>query len=241
MENVYESFEKMTIFMKKFPKWTHWTDENLNKCLELYETGYLYVLSERDNEGRRIIMCNNIVDSNRFDADDVSRLFNLISASLQFEEETQIAGIVFIGEFSKNISMSYFTMFPLKSIYEQISAIRHAPLRVKKIYLIGLPSFATQIINFIKRHLSDKIRKRVFIENNISDAAEIVDKSLLPLEYGGKIPRSEMIQNYKKNLLFTVDKINATLKKYDIDWAKVECKEQQVSESVGSFRKLEID
>lgn len=48
------------------------------------------------------------------------------------------------------------------------------------------------ISNFIISHMSEKLKKRTHFYSSF-DEFNYVDKNLLPKEYGGKIPVSDMI------------------------------------------------
>ena len=117
-------------------------------------------------------------------------------------------------------------------------------------------------VDFALSQMSEKMRKRVFLYKKVDDIKNIIDKDLLPLEYGGKIPMSEMISAFQKELeekrdiLLTNDEMELKLDLYPRairegstralksnidtfeDWSgmKKECYGVQ-----GSFRKLEID
>lgn len=134
MDKAYESFEKTVIFTKHNVNWCDWTGENLKRALDLYDSGFMTIMKERDDEGRRIILCNNTLDANRFDADDIFRLSALLFTFLYLDVETQISGLIFIVD-CRNVPMSYFAMLPLKSLYELAVQLKHTPNRIKGRYI----------------------------------------------------------------------------------------------------------
>lgn len=98
-------------------------------------------------------------------------------------------------------------------------------------------------------------RKRLFLHSKIEDMKNSFDLDLFPLEYGGKIPIAEMVEEFKKELeetselLKTYDQVmvNHALLLKDTrgdrgevsgDWSDID---KDCFGVQGSFRKLEID
>ena len=81
------------------------------------------------------------------------------------------------------------------------------------------------------------------MHDNFTELSKHVDVQVLPKEYGGKIPLSEMIADYKqklqinRELILSNDKMDIIIPE-TMDWFKNENAEAGVS---GSFRKMEID
>lgn len=55
MDRVFHTFEGCVLATKKYPKWFEFADSDYEKMMELYRTGYIYPLAERDDQGRRLI------------------------------------------------------------------------------------------------------------------------------------------------------------------------------------------
>jgi hypothetical protein len=55
MDKVFKTFENCILAQKKYAKWFDWKEPDFEKMMELYRTGYIYPLAERDEEGRKII------------------------------------------------------------------------------------------------------------------------------------------------------------------------------------------
>jgi hypothetical protein len=61
--------------------------------MELYRTGYIFPLTERDEEGKKIVFIQlKRLNPEYFTSADAIRLSAVITAALLEEEETQIAG-----------------------------------------------------------------------------------------------------------------------------------------------------
>lgn len=117
-------------------------------------------------------------------------------------------------------------------------------------------------VDFALRSMSEKMRRRVFLHKKVEDVKTVIDTNILPAEYGGKVPMSEMISLFKKqleanhNLQMSHDEMCVKLELYpkqirdgsirslkkNIEDYSDQYDDQNDSFSVqGSFRRLEID
>lgn len=55
MDRVFNTFENYILAQKKYAKWFDFKDDDFDKMMELYRTGYIYPLAKRDEEGRKLI------------------------------------------------------------------------------------------------------------------------------------------------------------------------------------------
>lgn len=128
---------------------------------------------------------------------------------------------------------------------------------------IPIPSMKF-LLDFGLALMTEKLRKRVMFHSKFDDP-KAVDKSLLPLEYGGTIPMRDMIEMFKKeladkrDLLISHDEMKVKLELYPeavrigsirslkipLDSSPEAFEQKQdmfgMSGLPGSFRKLEID
>lgn len=225
--------------MRNHHDWFDFTGDRLQRATDIYNSGYLKVMKERDSEGRRVLVCNNDLDMGEFDADDVFRLHCMVIMLLSFvEEKTQLCGAVYIDLFT-GISMKYMLMYPLKSIYEFTVQLKMTPIRMKQICLVGLPSFATQVLHIIKLALSDVMSKRFQVFDEISQLWNVVEQNVMTKDYGGMSDEQEVIEDFRKIIDERLDEIREFLD-FEMDLAMAGALKNN-HENVGSFRKLEID
>lgn len=55
MDKVFNTFENCILAQKKYSRWFDFKEEDFDKMMELYRTGYVYPLAERDEDGRKLI------------------------------------------------------------------------------------------------------------------------------------------------------------------------------------------
>lgn len=241
MDKVYESIEKSLIFFKTHKNWTDFSPENLKRALMIYETGNIIVTKERDSEGRRAVIFTYRGSDLDFTSDEAFLLYDLVLATLLYEEESQISGINIISD-PQGISMSYVSRFSLKDFYEFAVASKALPFRLKNILVVGMPVVISQIMNIGKSALSEKVQKRFQVLKSNTELANYMDVKILPKEYGGNYTVEELVDDFRPKMMETAEYLVDFFSKIDIDLTKaLNYKEKEGLEMSGSFRKLEID
>lgn len=144
--------ETFLIRSQMFPQWfkrvSIFDDEQIN---ELYSTGYIFPLLERDSNGARVIFVQaSKLNTTKFTLNDILKIFNFVIFTLLEEEETQIAGFVYILD-QKDISMDYILLFSLLSVRKYLDCVQNAiPARQKCGVWTNLPNFAVRLAEFLK-------------------------------------------------------------------------------------------
>lgn len=224
MESAFESFEKFFIFRKKYEKWCNLDEEALKRLWELYDLGFAYPLMDRDDEGKRIIFVQaRKLDTERFTSTDAIRLLGLIVMTLMEEEETQIAGISTISDYT-DVGFCYFNLFSIKDIKDFADCAKNASVgREKENYFVNLPSFAAFLFEIGRKALNEKLRQRLMTARNMDHLKTYIDSGLLPLEHGGFVAESEMLDDFRRIYLcheMSVREISECV----IDWEVAENK-----------------
>lgn len=243
MSDALQVFEKSFLAKKRFP---HIYDQGVEgdvRAWKLFDSGCFVPLSGRDEGGRKVILMRiKLIDTDLYSTDDVVRLLTYLNLILLEEEETQIAGVVFIVDQSEIGLKHVLTPVEIRDFMDIVRS--SGSVRQKGNYIVNLPSFANIMVELIKMAMNEKLRKRVFVVKKTENLVNYFDKNFLPKEYGGIKPAAEMISEFKnfqdqKRELFQeiMDSFN------DIPWNKVpdEKLRNRDTETVGSFRKLEVD
>jgi hypothetical protein len=232
----FAMFEKFLMSSQIYKKWFRNLSIDDPRMCELYDSNCIVPLNKRDEDGARIILFQaSKINTKKFTFDDMAKLSSIIVLTLLEEEETQIAGFVYIFD-HKDISMDFISLFSLTDFKNHTQCILNAfPCRQKKVIIINSPSIAVTLIEFAKSLVSEKLKKRIFCYKGTENLHNHIDKRILPKEYGGEgNPVEDMKNEFKKMIKLQADQI----KKYDEQEIRVISKE---AEYTGSFRKLEID
>lgn len=242
MDQAVHVLENHLIFRHKHFEWFDLSDEKIKKMRELFSSGYIYPLVERDSDGRRIILVNHgRLDTNKFTTEDAFHLYFTVLFTLLQEEETQIAGVSTICCYD-DVTIKYISMFSLTVIANVVKFLKNScPCRVKAFYLVDLPTFAVFLINSMKALMTEKLKNRVILIKSMSDLTQFVDKSLLPKELGGgKFTEAEMMEKFLKIFEINFSQLWQT-NEFEIDLDRLSNLDEHQQETVGSFRRLEID
>lgn len=238
MDRVFDSFEKMLIFIKHHEDWFTFTGEKLQRVLDLYKTGFLLVMKNPFSLGLRTILINHDIDITKFNSDDLFRLYCLVVTILSHDMQAQVCGLNVVVDF-RGVTMSYLTFLPLKAFFEFLSPIKSVPMRYKNICIVGVPPFASQFLYVIKLGLSDTMLDRLHIVNELSDVWNHIDRSQMTEKYGGTNVESEAEEDFLKIIADKIDDVNQYLG-FIIDIVKAQGM-KNIHGNYGTFRKLEID
>lgn len=242
MSDVFQAFERVYCAPKRYPQFFEFHPDSLDRALKLFDTGYCYPLSGRDEEGRRIILVQTRkLDPDQFDSYDATRLLCYVVTVLLEEEETQIAGVIFVfdhADVSLRHAMSPSDLRDFMDFSKKCSGCRQ-----KGTYIMNLPSFANVLMELFRSVLSEKLKNRLLLLKSNDELKNHIDPKLLPKEFGGVKTEAEMMEDFHK---LRAEKRELLLKLIDvkIDWGKVPLDKiwsSEEEEPIGSFRKLEID
>jgi len=240
MDKVFNTFENCILAQRKYSRWFDFKEEDFDKMMELYRTGYIYPLAERDEQGRKLIFIQlKRLNPEHFTSADAIRLSVVISAALLEEEETQIAGIATIID-HEGITMKHTSLFSVTDIVDFADCLKNAVGRYKQLFLVNLPTFAVFLLDVARSTLNDKLKKRIVLPKSVDDLKNYIDPSLLPKEYGGALTEAEHMEIfnvYFRGIRPNLEKLRAKV----VDWNKVPDLKSLSVDNVGSFRKLEID
>lgn len=239
MDVAFETMERFHIGKKRFPHFYDYSPENIAKLEKLFEVGACYPLAQRDELGRKVVVLHlGQLDTEQYHIYDGIRLMFIIVATLLEEPETQIAGMVFIFDYADVTLKQCLTPTDGRDFMDFTR--KCCAVRQKGNYLVNFPSFATFLFELAKSMSGEKLSKRLFMVNNFDELAKSISPSILSKEMGGSQPKSEMLEafkvlwNQKKDLIYKDFNL-------EIDWNKVSPEKWSEHETVGSFRKLEID
>lgn len=243
MDEAFQTIERAYLARKRYPQFFDFKVGTDEKVKQLFNTGYCYPLSERDKDGRRIIlMQTRRLNTDIYSVYDAIRLFLYVATVLLEEEETQIAGLVFIFNHAGITLKHIMNPVDVRDFMEFVKNCSSG--RIKSSYVANLPSFANFMMELFKTAMSEKLRKRLFILKNANDLKNQIDKSLLPKDYGGTRTEAEMMQDFIM-LRDSKEELIRKIFDFSIDWRKVppeKLKSNNLDQNVvGSFRKLEID
>jgi CRAL/TRIO domain len=238
MSDVTEFYEKTMTVLQTHPEWI----KNLNfedkKLREIYESGCLVPLKERDENGCRVLLYRFAeADLKKYELVDYCRLSALIAVTDILDPETQVAGIVGVLDTKQVTVEKHLSQLSLKDTLDfALRAQEGVPFRLKKIVVFNVPSVAAFITDVSKTFMSQKMKDRLIVSSTEKAFTDSFDVKIFPKEYGGTIPIKDMLDDFKTKIQTQIENIRL-LSEQEIDLSKVKA----VKDHVGSFRTLEID
>jgi len=180
------------------PGWFANLDINEPKLNQLISDGYCFVLPERDSKGRKVVYSRaSTMDANLFTAADVMRAHLLTFEALLEDEDVQVNGVTYVFD-ERDVNWSHISVWTPSEVSKAFSCCERAlPLRHREIHFVHLPWTMSLVFQFAKSLLSHKLRERLRTHSNFDKLAEHVPASILPAEVGGRVPMSEMIDQWK--------------------------------------------
>lgn len=244
VDEAFNTLERAYMGPKRYPQFFEVNEDLTKRASDLFDTGFCYPLMDRDAEGRKILYLETAkLDPSVYTAADGIRLLCYIVAVLLEEEETQIAGIVFILD-DLNLTMKHLALISPMDIRDFMDLAKNmSPARQKASYALNLPPIANFMIELFMAAMNEKIRSRFKLLKNPDELKDHIDPAILPIKYGGTRTQEEMMNAFRKLEEASKEKIDLVLN-YKIDWDKVPREKifsKEECETVGSFRKLEID
>uniref|UniRef100_A0A336MIP4 CSON000372 protein n=1 Tax=Culicoides sonorensis TaxID=179676 RepID=A0A336MIP4_CULSO len=234
-------------------------DCQLPNVVDLLDLGHIFVLPNRDHMNRRIIFYRpGFFNPSKYINIDMIKMHGVCYETLMEDEENQIRGFVHMVDCS-GLGLKHMTLFtPKEAVRIVKNGERIIPMRHKMVIAFNLSPSIKFAVDFGMGLISEKMRKRINFYTNI-DQCDLIDKKLLPAEYGGEMPMKEMIESWKaeleqkRDLLLLHDKMSVNLEMYTeneregaISALKKPLGFNEDNSSCmygkqGSFRKLEVD
>ncbi|XP_077990750.1 alpha-tocopherol transfer protein-like [Glandiceps talaboti] len=165
-----------------------------------------YISPGCDNDGRRVFIFRpGQINTEKLDLLPAIRTTVMFMEKLLEDEETQVNGVVVIGDFG-NMTMAHATSLGPNTARKIADVIQNAlPLRMKALHYVNQPKFFDAMFSLFKPFFGEKLKKRLhFHGDEYGTLHEYIPSRLLPAEYGGAIPEFSN-QKWNEALLASED------------------------------------
>jgi len=196
-----EILDKYMTMRCQYPAWFQNLDCKDPSLADLVDKGYIFVLPDRDQHGRRVIFSRAAAfDPTKYTTSDMMRAHVMTFETLLNDEENQVRGFTYVFD-EKAVSWSHLSIWTPSEVSKAFSCCERAlPMRHRDINFLNLPWTMSLIFQFAKSLLSEKIRNRFKTHSSIESLQRSVDPSFLPEEYGGTKSVEECIKSWKIEL-----------------------------------------
>ncbi|KAK5640002.1 hypothetical protein RI129_010813 [Pyrocoelia pectoralis] len=255
------ALERYLLLRQSYGVVFHNLDITIPKMSELLDSGFIFVCPKRDKKGRRVYVVRpGAFDLSKYTNGDMLKIAGTTFETLIEDEENQVKGFVYLAD-GHGCGLPYVTLFtPLELVRLVKNGEKTVPGRHVEIHGLNVHPTMKFAYEFGVSLISEKIRKRIRLYSSLDEfwASGNMELDILPKEYGGVMPMSEMIELWRGELL----KSNALLQTHD----KMEVQEELFSSKerdgavsalqassgtcgnedsiygvTGNFRKLEVD
>ncbi|XP_022920243.1 alpha-tocopherol transfer protein-like [Onthophagus taurus] len=198
-----EAMERYLLLRQSFGIAFNNFDMRIPMMQDLTDLGYMFASPIRDRLGRRVIIARpGVFDLEKFTNADMCRIHGIVYETLLENEEDQVRGFVHIAD-GQGIGFPYLTLFTIKEAVRIVkNGERTLPMRHKEVHVINVNPSMKFAVDFGLSLISEKIKKRFHFYTSKDDMlkAGMIEKRVLPKEYGGDIPMAEMISQWKEEL-----------------------------------------
>lgn len=213
----------------------------------VFKTGIVSVLPHRDSQGRQILYFRpGKWNPNDFPIFDILRT-NILNLELAvMSEETQISGLVLIGNMT-DVGLAQAKNFERSYAKIMTSLIQDAfPLRFKGLHFINEPTIFGAIFTIVKPFLKEKTVKRfTFHGSSLESLHKCFDPNILPEELGGTLPSGDILaQDWRVKALEHQPMFEDAQNKYGIELTRnlsASKADDAVECLVGTYKKLNVD
>ncbi|XP_030762780.1 clavesin-2-like isoform X2 [Sitophilus oryzae] len=241
-----EMLERYLIIRQLYPQWFKNLDCDDKDMAEIINAGYLVPLLERDNGRLVLFSCAGKFDPHKYTSAHMIKVHSLVTEALMDDEVNQINGYTYINDES-GFQMAHISLWSLTDVRNILRCIQNTtPMRHKSNHFLNISSSAIKLIEFAISLLNEKLKNRIFMYKSVEELYSKIDKKILPKEYGGEVPLSEMVDKFKKLLKEKRDSILALDDMYiEIDEKSCplvsEMNEELGIGIDGSFKRLTVD
>ncbi|KAK9738805.1 CRAL/TRIO domain [Popillia japonica] len=198
-----EALERYLLLRQTFGIAFNHFDIRIPMMEELTNLGYLFPCPQRDSKGRRVIIARpGVFDLYKFTNADMCRIHGIVYETLMEEEENQVHGYVHFAD-GQGVGFPYLTLFTIKEAVRIVkNGEKTLPMRHKEVHVINAHPSMKFALDFGISLVSEKIKKRLYFYSSKEDMikANIIERHVLPKEYGGEMPMAEMIALWKEEI-----------------------------------------
>lgn len=163
----------------------------------LIKMGTFFVLKNNHENRPVVIIRPTIRDPSVYTLDDVVKSGSMVLDILALEEEyAQIYGIITIVDLT-NVSFMTVTELSIPRLKYMVSVWQNYYCRPQQIVFINVPAYINVFLKIVKSFMTAKMRDRIQVHHDSNfSLTNVVDKKLLPPEYGGEGETIEELANY---------------------------------------------
>lgn len=167
------------------PEWFHNRNPLLAEIQDLARMGCFVPLKNCQDGALVVIIRATAHDPKRYSLNDVLKTGKMILDLAVLEEErSSIYGVIAIIDLS-NLTLGHGRQMSVSTIKNMVYAWQNYHCRPQLLEFVNAPSYVNVVLDIFKRFMSEKLKSRVHVHHKLDGLEKIVNKDILPKEYGG--------------------------------------------------------
>ncbi|KAL3268050.1 hypothetical protein HHI36_007179 [Cryptolaemus montrouzieri] len=197
IERTKEKMKNFYVMRRERSEWFTNRNPNLSQIQQLVKNGSCLILKKTHENHLVVIIRPTVHDPKRHGMDDVLKCAKMIlDIGVMEEELSQVYGVIVIIDMA-NVSFAHARQLSISRIKHMVYAWQNYHCRPKKMEFVNAPAYINVVLDVFKSFMSEKLRKRVTVRyDGIASVVNIVDKAILPCDYGGEDGSLEELGRY---------------------------------------------
>ncbi|XP_063541516.1 alpha-tocopherol transfer protein-like [Cydia strobilella] len=165
----------------------------------------------------------------------------LLVADARMRDEKAITGDAFVWDLSSVRASLVARVAAAAGTVRRGIHLAHAayPQRLKRIHVVGAPSFIASSLQLMRSCMNEKVKRRFYLHSKVDELLEQIPARVLPAEWGGE---EESIDSLARKWRHRIDESRDYLRTLnEFSSSNVKSTDSDIYGAVGAFRKLDID
>ncbi|XP_067015396.1 retinol-binding protein pinta [Anabrus simplex] len=245
LERTKEKLDAYYTYRTAMPEFFKNRDPFLPELQDIFNKGIQLSLGT-DAEGHHVwLMMMHLIDTSKHNVDDILKAVFMVFEIIFLEcDHAAIFGQKVLAD-CHNITLAHMAMWTPTVTQKSVSVWQNGyPCRIAGIEYINTPGFFGTLINLVKTVLKEKIRKRLYVHQDVESLKERGLLMVLPEEFGGENQSVEMMRISIKKKVESYRDYFLEDEKYGVDESRRPGKLKSVEDQLGvagSFRQLRVD
>ncbi|XP_077992738.1 alpha-tocopherol transfer protein-like [Glandiceps talaboti] len=169
----------------------------------IYDLEMVTICPGHDDEGRTVLLFRiERWDPDRYSLDSILTAVMMLYDKLLEDEEVQVHGIVFVGDY-EHLTMKMMTKFgPLEAKKQMDLIMNVLPLRMKAFHYVRQSEIFDTLMAIFKPLMNEKMLSRIHLHGkDFGTLHKYVPSSMLPTDFGGQLTDNNSAKEFFDELV----------------------------------------
>lgn len=204
VERTKSRIKNYYLMRSEIPEWFASRNPDLPDIQELIKLG-IFLPLKKTHENRLVVIIRTAAhDPKRHDQNNVFKAGKmLLDIAAKENEFAQIYGVTAVFDM-KNVTLGHARQLTPQMIKKAVHAWQNYHCKPKQLEFVNAPLHINVVLNVFKQFMSEKLKNRIRVHfSGLNSLHTIIDKNILPEEYGGCEGKVQEISEFWANKLLT--------------------------------------